>query len=202
MKLICERGQRYEYRHPETGECFFSVSQVRDVMWDGLRRVPYDTLEAARVRGELLHIYFSLKLGALRGICEAPEHLPQYRGYCLAIDTFMAEKRPWPVSVETSSFNRKLGVAGTRDADLRFPDTRPGKFDIVDLKTGEETPTDPIQIITYSKMEGCELCDRLFDLYVRADGTYELRPINPIKHLADEACFMNALQVLKWRAGR
>ncbi len=51
-------------------------------------------------------------------------------------------------------------------------------------------------------MEGCEHITRLYDLYVRPNGTYHFIEVSSIKHQADFAAFLNALQVLKWRVGR
>lgn len=198
MSLICERGKPYEYRDDTTGERFFSVTQVRTVMWDGFNKVPYHVLEEARIRGDALHVYFALRLGSLVGACERPDPLPQYDGYCRAIEAWIARDRPVPMAIEETSCNRKLGIAGTRDADVQIG----RQYDIVDLKTGAETPTDAVQLLAYHSMEGTERVTHLYDLRVYDDGTFDFEEVLPIKHQADWACFLNSLQVLKWRASR
>lgn len=201
MNLIVERGKPYEYRDLDTGEKFFSVTQVRNIMWDGLSRVPFAVLEAARERGQRLHQYFALALGAQVDACAYPDRLRGLEGYCQAIDSWIEEWKPIPHTVEEPSCNRKLGIAGTRDADVTLADAL-GTIDIVDLKSGEPTPTDPVQLLAYHTMEGCTTRKRLFDLYIREDGTKEFKQIKPILHQSDWATFQNAIQVLKWRAGR
>lgn len=200
MNLIVERGKPYEYRDADTGEQFFSVTQVRNIMWDGLSKVPFAVLEAARERGQKLHHYFALVLGSIVGACEEPAHLDGLEGYCRAIDQWRLDWKPIPKTIEERSCNRKLGIAGTRDADIDLD--LAGIDNIVDLKSGEPTPTDPVQLIAYKSMEGCERHRHLFDLYVRDDGTYQFKEIKPILHQSDWATFQNAIQVLRWRATR
>jgi len=202
MNLIVQRGKPYEYKDAETGEQFFSVSQVRKVMWDGFDKIPYAVLEAARERGERLHTYFALMMGSRVQVCQAPEPIAEYAGYCTAINKWIADYRPIPKAIEEPSVDRKLGTAGTRDLDVVLPDTKRNRFEITDLKTGEPIASDPVQLMAYGFMEGCERHDRKFDLYVHADGTYDFKEVKPILHQADWACFLNALQVLKWRTNK
>lgn len=200
MNLIVQRGKPYEYRDEETGERYFSVTQVRKVMWDGMDRIPYAVLEKARERGERLHTYFALLMGSMAKVCPEPEPLPDLSGYCRAIQQWALDVVPLPLLIEDPSVCRKLGIAGTSDllADLL---ANRGQY-IIDLKTGEPTPTDPVQLLAYREMEGYQKVKGLFDLYVHADGTYDFKEVKPNLHQADWACFLNALQVLKWRTNK
>ena len=65
MNLIVHRGAPREYKDLDTGEEYFSVSQVLDVLEpDAFKYVSDEVLEATKRRGEKLHMFFSLILGA------------------------------------------------------------------------------------------------------------------------------------------
>ncbi len=154
MTLITHRGQPHEYQDSETGEKFFSVSQVRDVMCNGFHHTPAEVLEAARRRGSTLHTYFMLMLGARAKACLSPIHLNGLEGYCEAIDRWMQDWKPIPRTIEEPSVNRKLGVAGTRDTDVDLVMHGRTYTAIVDLKTGAPTPTDAVQLRRIAKWRG------------------------------------------------
>lgn len=196
--LTAQRGQTREYRD-ETGAEFFSVTQIRRMAFDPYVGIPPATLEAARQRGTLLHRRFWKVLAAqnpLLGV-SMPPVLPGLEGYCEAMDRWVREHHVQPVKLEEASCHRKMGYAGTADAQVWYDSKR--ILTLMDLKTGEPTVTDPMQLLAYRQMDGYEGSRKLLDLYVRADGRAIERWVS-VKDAAHQwAWLLAALGVLKGR---
>ncbi len=205
MTFSVHRGAPREYRHLETGRELFSVSQIRKRAWDGFANVPADVLEAARVRGKILHARFARAMFAQVGICPYPEIIPEYAGHSVSMDDWFARVKPIPELVEQPSWNPDLGFAGQADAKFRY-----GKHLVIgDYKSGEETPTDGMQLVCgYATMEDYKDATKYLDIYTDKMGG-QAREVWRTPNPHDRACFLNALQslkcdeqILKWRANK
>lgn len=188
MELIVQRGKPKEYYKDVKG--YFSISQIRKEMlpqW-------YPDDESARRRGNRLHTRFAVALGAKAGLCAYPDVIPEYTGYCRAMDAWVFGAAFKPVKIEEPSVCEKYGFAGTPENLLDFA---PGVLGIVDLKTGGETKTDGIQLILNTMLEGYEDATRLLNLYIAADGTHRTveRKFDPF----GVAAALSAINVLTWR---
>lgn len=198
MALTVTRGARYEYYEEETKTPCFSVTQGRTTALDVYAGVPEQQLAIGRARGAALHAWFWRYLASLDHMIEAPPILPQYAGYCHAIMKWAEAVHPIPIRLEEPSWNEELGYAGTPDALVVMEPKE--TITLVDLKTGGTTATDAMQLVAYSKMIGYTSAKKLIDLYIHEDGSY--RQVEPTKEerLVDWAAFVNAIQLLKWRA--
>lgn len=192
MKLVTQRSQPKEYLDLDSGHSYFSGSQIRKAMHDSYAGIPDHKLEAARIRGNALHLRFALALGAKGGLCTYPEVHPQYPDHCRHMDDWIQSTTFDPLKIEEPSINEKWGYASTPENLLKTPK---GLW-IIDLKTGGETKTDAVQLTLNHMLAGYENATHLADLYLDEHG-YKLieRPYNPF----DFACAMAALQLLKWR---
>lgn len=207
MKFTVHRGAPKEYRHLETGRELFSVSQVRKRMWDGFSRVPADVLEAARVRGKILHYRFARAMFAQVGLCPYPEIIPEYMGHCISMDDWFSKVKPIPHLIEQPSWNPALGIAGCADAKFLYGPKQ--WLTIGDYKSGDETPTDSAQLIEgYGTMEDYKDARKFLDIYTDKMGG-QAREVWRTPNPHDRACFLNALQalkcdeqIMKWRNGR
>lgn len=196
MKLICTRGADREYRDPDSGESYFSCSQLLQVLAPDLySRVHYQTLELARQRGVDLHKYFFYAL-AVHG--KFTQHVPKHvalgwEGYQSAIWKFIAEWDPLPILLEESSRDRKRGVAGTPDAKC----TVRSKVVMIDLKTGPPDRIHAVQANCYRRFEEYHDIQEMRTLYIKADGTYDFPRV--YRDPLHEAALDNALSILTWR---
>lgn len=197
MKLVCNRNKKQHYHDLESGRDFFSVSQIRAVMWDGFAKVPADVLEAASRRGRILHHRFALALYARAGICPYPEVIQEFAGQCRAMDEWMEKNNVRPLKVEEASANLEMGFAGQPDAKVLY-----GKKEIItgiDAKFGDKTPTDTVQCLAYGKMQGYQDVTQWMDLrFHKETGEAQEEWIKPSP--IDWAAFINALSLLRWRA--
>lgn len=198
MKLICHRGARHEYEEVERGIKLFSVSQIRRVAHDPFVGVSESILEPARKRGTILHRRFALALYATEGLCTHPEIIEEYRGYCLAQDTWIKKNDVKPIKVEQASLSIKFGYAGTPDGLVTYGTLQ--TLTLLDLKTGSPQPTDIMQILAYKEMAGYEDTSVLLDLYVHEDGSYTEKFVKRAERATEWAWFMSALGVLQSRA--
>lgn len=195
MRLLPRRGQPHEYLEQDESIDLFSVSQIRKVAHDPYLGIPEQVLEAARYRGTLLHRRFWKVLAAQEGLVPMPPVIPQFAGYCTSMDEWVKRNQVTPLLLEQSSASLKFGYAGTPDALVLFG--RKKRKTLVDLKTGAQTKTDPMQLVAYQKMEGYEDADDLLDLYVQADGSFAKEaPVTPGMKAMEWAWFINALGVL------
>lgn len=196
MSLTVNRGAQFEYEDPETGKKYFSVSQVRACMWEGFRFVKPDVLAAAQRRGTLLHRRFALCLGARLDLCAYPPILKEYPGYCDSMDRFIDDYQPEAERIEEPSKSDKWGVAGCPDGLLKITSV----LSITDLKSGDETPVDPCQLLGYHELDDYRCAERMLDVYLNKHGKKpEVKEIKRREHLFDWAAFVNALHLLKWR---
>ena len=192
MKLLCDRTARQHYRDPDTGKAYFSVSQVRAVMFDASRWYT----EESRRRGQLLHRRGAFCLGALRNLCPYPSAIPGLEGYCHSQDRFIEEFTPLPLKIEEPSCNPDLGLAGCPDflAEIN------GTVWLVDWKSGEETPTDPVQLLAYHSFDSYTGATVLADLYLDATGKMpRIERRKKAKFARDWAVFLSALNLLRWQ---
>lgn len=195
MKLLCTRGAAREYKNPLDGKEYYSHSQVARVIWpDPYAGVEDAVMEFARQRGTDLHRLFFFLMASLRGLCPRPARPAEFAGYYDAMLKFVEERKPYPLLIEESSKNDKLGVAGTVDLKCRLPHD----VWIIDLKTGtEDKAPHAFQVNLYKTFDEYKDAKKLGVLYVREDGTYRLRPV-PVNPLA-VAVAQNAVSILRWR---
>lgn len=202
MKLITRRGERQEYCDMETGRTFYSVSQVRKVAFDSYAGIPESVLEPARMRGTLLHKRMFFCFASLEGLCEYPAVLPGLEGYCQSMDRWIEKRKPTRVKLEKTSCNERYGYAGTPDALLNIYLNKKWKKVLFDLKTGLPVRTDPMQLVSYSHMDGYK-ADELLDVYLDADGgDAKEHFVTKGSRAVEWAVFLNALALLRWRNGK
>lgn len=197
--LTVRRGDVYEYLEERTGLQCVSMTQVRRAMFDHYAAVPQHYLEAARKRGELLHVRFGLVLAAREGLCPHPEPLPMLEGYCQAMDCWADQAKARPIRIEEPSLNRKLRVAGCPDALCLCGSSE--VLTLLDLKSGEPTKTDAIQLVGYHTFEDYEDAKDLIDLYIQPDGMY--KAVRRRRRAADWAIFVSTAHwlhaITTWR---
>ena len=199
MTITCTRGAAHEY-HAD-GVDLFSVSQIRRVAHDPYVGIPEQVMEAARHRGTVLHRRFWKVLAAQDQLMPMPPSIPQFEGFCRSMDEWIVRNQVHPLKLEETSCSLKFGYAGTPDALVTIGPK--GFKAIVDLKTGTRTPTDSLQLVMYSKMDGYEEAAYMVDVYVQADGSRakEARVTSGMKAV-EWAWGMAALGVLQSRVNR
>jgi len=172
MKLICKRGEPYEYQDTATKAWYVSYSQVQAVLDpNAFSNVPDAVLIAAQQRGIDLHTIFGLLLLSRLNICEAPKRpTGKLAGYFDAMVKFIQEHQPTPVRVEESSINKEKRYAGTPDCLIKMGND----LALVDLKTGGKRIVHKTQLVAYKHMEGYTRAKQLGTLYVSDDGHYKL----------------------------
>lgn len=196
MKLITRRGEPFEYREEEQGLDLFSVTQIRKVAFDPFRGVDPAILEAARVRGTILHKRFFFALAHCGGLCPYPARIEVYGGYCDSMDRWVDEAKPKPDQLEAASLNRQHGYAGCKDARILYLGA---DLTNMDLKSGAETCTDIMQLVAYDKMENGK-AERHLDLYLDKDGGRAKEAWVKRSEMAVHwAAFLNSLSLLRWR---
>jgi hypothetical protein len=192
------RGAAKEYRRGD-GQEFFSVSQVCTLL------DPKYGKEEAMKRGQILHYRFAMAMGAQRQLCNYPPVIPRYAGWCQAMDAWIRARRPYPLKIEEQSCHPARGYAGQPDNESKLPTSFPNILvpvpvkTIIDLKTGQPAPTDPIQVVAYRRMEHYADAEQLLLLYIRDDGTSKEVFIPRKEWPLHEAAFLHALNVLRWR---
>jgi len=198
--LICERGQPKEYHDDATGEEFLSVSQPLKVLApDSFSYVSPDVLEHARLRGEGLHFLFHFLVGSRKGLCASPERPEGELGpYFDAMAQWVELTDPEPVFVERRAACRKYGFAGQPDQLSRLNRGKQRILTIVDLKSGVVLPGHRAQLEAYHRLEGYEEAREKVVLYLRKNGTFHEDRFASSPQ--DWAGFLNAVQVLAWRA--
>ena len=200
MKLIAQRGEKQEYRDEETGRTFYSVSQVRKVAFDPYVGIPESVLEPARGRGTILHRRFFFAIASLEGLCPYPAVFPKYAGYCQSMDRWIEKRKPIRILLEAARCNLRLGYAGTLDGLFKMVPIRKPRRVLMDLKTGEKTVTDILQMCAYEHMEDCQ-ADELVDVYLDASGGEAKEQWATRGNRATGwNAFISALNILKWRA--
>jgi hypothetical protein len=197
VNFLTHRGSPYEYEETESGrKDLFSVSQIRKVMDDSMSRIPAHMLEAARIRGTLLHQRFWKMLAWRAGLCSFPPLIAAYPGQCRAMDEWADKNNVLPRKLEEPSANFKLGYAGCADTQCLYGSMQ--ILTITDLKSGGEQITDPAQLLAYDEMEGYR-SEQLLDLYVHEDGSYTEEWVTKKDKIVQWPWFLSALNVLKGR---
>lgn len=199
MKLITQRGKKQEYLDEETGRTFYSVTQVRKVAFDSYAGIPESVLEPARVRGTLLHRRFFFAIASLEGLCPYPAVFPQYEGYCQSMDKWVAKRKPERILLEAIRCNLRMGYAGALDGLFKMVLIKKPRRVLMDLKSGDPTPTDILQTCAYEHMDGCK-ADELLDVYLDASGGEAKEQWATKGNRATGwNAFISSLNVLKWR---
>lgn len=202
--MKCDRSRPQHYFDELTGKRYWSVSEVRKVAYDSYAGIPESVLEPARVRGTILHRRFFFAMASLEGLCPYPVVIPQYEGYCQSMDRWIEKRKPTRIKLESSSCCPRYGYAGTPDALLEFgmPVSRKKmapRLVLMDLKTGDPTRTDAMQLVSYSHMDEYG-ANELLDVYLDADGGEAKEQfVTKGQRGTEWAAFLNALSLLRWR---
>lgn len=145
-----------------------SVTQItRFLSYDYKSAQPW-AAEIAAKRGAVVH-----EACMMIDYGEEPEETPEIFGFLTAYRRFLADYFPSWDGIERPLASMELGYAGTVDRYGRID----GKRCIVDLKTGQKhIPALSAQLNGYRiLLDGYRFfADRLYGLYLRRDGTYEL----------------------------
>lgn len=196
MALTVHRGEPYEYRDERTGETYYSVSQVLRVLDpDRYQGADVEHLRAARLRGERVHLLYSLLLGASVGLVPTPTRPEgEIGGYYEAIVRFLADHRPLPLRIEEPSVWPAAKVAGTPDSLVLIEGVRT----LVEAKTtSEKLRGHYVQAQIYQRLDLYHEATEIRLLYLHPDGDYRYERVN--RNPADEAAFLSAVSVLQWR---
>ena len=161
----------------------------------GLRPDYGDRAEAARQRGKAVHkLCEQHDLDAVDMLSIPPDLL----GYLLAWQKFRNETGFLPTRIEepvASSFYR---IAGTPDRVGTVGD----KTWLIDIKSGQPTAADALQVAAYQYMleatMGGQKIDTRTAVYLRKDGTYAT-PTKPFTDQNDIKIFLAALSTVQWR---
>ncbi len=124
----------------------------------------------------------------------ASVHL-DYLGYFNAYLKFLTDTRPEIIHIEKRLYHPRFFYGGKLDRVIKLN----GDLILIDLKSGGKVPVDELQGAAY-----WELCKannipvkKVFDLYLREDGTYKLEPIKNPKLLLP--IFLACLKITVWR---
>ena len=196
MNLKTERGAPQEYVDLDTGRRFFSVTQVRQVIFNNTAMIPPDVLEVARHRGTLLHQRFWRLLASRVKLVDPPAIIPGLEGYCSGMDGWAEQHKVEPIEVEAKVIHHKLGYAGTLDAGIYYG-VKSWKV-LMDLKTGQRNCTDPMQLLAYREANERQY-SRMLDLYLFANGSIHEQWVTIEDKLTHWPGFLNGLSVLQWR---
>jgi hypothetical protein len=115
----------------------------------------------AAKRGTLVH-HATAQMDKYQDITGFPE---EHQGYLDAYMAYLRDELPTWERIEEPVYLASLNVCGTPD--------RINYCQIVDIKTGNETPADAIQLAGYAMIADVEGRER-WNLYLHADGTYDL----------------------------
>jgi len=194
MTLTVTRGAHAEYQDEKGGK-YFSCSQVLKALDpNAFTNVDPFILAAAGMRGEKLHLLLALTLMAHAGACEMPLRPTGIVGrYYEGIEKFCQDRNPQAIQVEQSSVNRKMGYAGTPDAECIID----GVDCLIDLKTGPPRATHAAQLHGYKRMEGYAKVKKLYSLYITKDGRYKF--IEHTTEIVAWSWFQAGLSVLRGR---
>jgi hypothetical protein len=169
------------------GHRIISTTQALDIL-DDRQKDPY-YLE----RGRLVHLateYLD------RDELDGNSLDPQISGYVAAYVGFKLDTGFIPTHIEHKLFHPKFMYAGRLDRIGPLNNC----FVIIDLKSGAKAPkVDPLQGASYFELAIANKIPvkKIFDLYLDADGTYKLEPINNPKLLLP--IFLNCLQITRWK---
>jgi hypothetical protein len=107
----------------------------------------------------------------------------QIQGYFTAYKTFLLDTGFKPRLIEHRMYDPKWQFAGTldREGDL-FKCAA-----IIDLKSGAPAKVDPLQGAAYWHLYGSPI-HKVFDLYLREDGTYKLKEVEKPRNLFPTFC--------------
>ncbi len=170
------------------GRRIISTTQALELV-DERRKDPWYLL-----RGRLVHL--ATQYYDRRELDEDSVDL-QIKGYFSGYLKFLDDTHFRPIEIEYRLYHPVYLYAGTIDR------LGPLNFDqvLIDLKSGAKAKVDPLQGAAY-----WELCrvnkipvKKVFDLYLRDDGTYKLEPVNNPKLLLPT--FLNILWASRWKEG-
>lgn len=195
MRLQVHRGAVREYVDLDTGRAYYSVSQV--LAWlDGRLRAETATPSAALQRGTLLHRYWALTLGTHAGLCAPPPPLAGEADICRQLGQWTAQTVAVPLLIEESRAHATEPYAGTLDAIVQLRD---GRTVLLDLKTGQPTVRDQVQVTAYSRLDGLPPLDAVGLLYAHPGGV-RVEWVPAGVRMAHWTAFTAALRCLEWHA--
>lgn len=119
----------------------------------------------------------------------------QISGYVTGYAKFKADTGFIPTHIEQKFYHPFLWYAGKIDRIGPFNE----KKALIDLKSGAKARVDELQGAAYWELARANkiMVDKVFCLYLDADGTYKLEPINNPKALLP--VFLACLQICRWR---
>jgi hypothetical protein len=164
--------------------------------WSNMAGVPDSYLEAARLRGETVHLITELDD---RGELDEDALDEEMLGYLCAWRKFRADWRFTPALIEARFIHQRFGYAGT--PDRLGNGYEPGRSQplniLLDIKSGAEDPTHGPQTAAYQRamLDAKRRVDRRLTVYLNPGG-YK---VTSHTSLEDWAVFMSALQWLRWR---
>ena len=176
--VLSFNAERHEYT--VNGALVPSVTQILKA--EGFTH-PYRNGHAAE-RGTWVH-QATVKIDSWQDVGPYPK---EYKGYIQAYLNFIADMMPQWIATEEQFYAEGWGFAGTRD--------RRTEGQVWDIKTGQPTPADGLQLAGYS-IEERDL--ERWNLYLHADGTYE--PVCQ-KDKKDYIVFSNAVYSYSWKRKR
>lgn len=200
MNLIAERGKDQEYVNRDTGERFFSVSQIRTMAYDTFAHANPADLEAAQKRGILVHGFLWRYLAYRQGLLDLPAITPAIEGYCRSFQRWADHHEVEPILLEHTGVNERHGYAGTLDILAWVGSGKKRKIMLIDGKSGVPTKTDKMQLALYEQLGGLGKIHQSLDLYLQADGKdAEAVFLTAQERVSEWAWAMSALGVLKGR---
>jgi len=176
-------------------ERLFSVTEVLeatgfiDAMW---------FTEAARIRGSRVHSATALldegrldweSLAPIEAALNEP-----IADYVRAWEAFKHETGFAPATIESRGYHPRYKYAGTLDRIGTFAD---GREALIDIKTGPIEDWVGLQTAAYSAMHPTNGPRARYGVGLRPDGTYTIKKFTDVD---DEATFLYALAVLRWRS--
>ncbi len=120
---------------------------------------------------------------------------PQIQGYFDAYRNFRDNTGFVPTHIEHKLYHPQLWYAGKID---RIGPLN-GKQALIDLKSGGKVRSDELQGAAYWELAKANKIhvDKVFDLYLDADGTYKLEPVKNPKSLLP--VFLACLKITQWK---
>ncbi len=120
---------------------------------------------------------------------------PQIQGYFDAYRNFRDNTGFVPLFIERKLYHPQLWYAGKID---RIGPLN-GKQALIDLKSGAKARVDELQGVAYWELAKANKIqvDKVFCLYLAADGTYKLEPVNNPKLLLP--IFLACLKITQWK---
>ena len=190
--------ENHEYRIE--GAIVPSVTQVLGILYDFSReKMSIDKIEEAKSKGTYIHKCCELDdLGELNYNSLEKEIKPYVQAWGKFLEDFKLDRYK-PEAIERPEYSQKYMYAGTVD---RIWKGFPGLFEdglLVDIKTGNEYPTYPLQMMAYHQLvyENYGIKPDLITVYLKPDGKYKPKKVKFDKY--DFNIFRCSLTVYNWK---